>query len=81
MLELSTVAVDILVDQRAIAASNMLVRRTSKIRAVNTAYAKSISLKDSPVGLRLGSDRITMRQSVDGAREKGYPADRQTAPL
>ena len=58
MLELSTVAVDILVDQRAIAASNMLVRRTSKIRALNAEFSRSISLKESQWASTLGPDRI-----------------------
>ena len=51
MLELSTVAVDILVDQRAIAASNLLVRRTSKIRAVKAEGSKF----DSAERLRIAS--------------------------
>jgi hypothetical protein len=51
MLELSTVAVDILVDQRAITASNMLVRRTSIIRAVNAESSKLDFSEGLPVGL------------------------------
>jgi len=50
MLELSTVAVDILVDQRAIAASNLLVRGTSTIRAVKAEGSKV----DSAERLRMG---------------------------
>jgi len=57
MLELSTVTVDILVHQRPIAASNMLVRRTSLFRAIN---AECSSQWDS----ELGPDRIYTQQRV-----------------
>jgi hypothetical protein len=63
MLELSTVAVDILVDQRAIAAANMLVRRTSKIRAVNAECSKPISLNGCRWASKLGPDQSTRNKA------------------
>jgi hypothetical protein len=72
-LKLSTFAVDILVDQCAIAASTMLVRRTSRIRAVNAECSRLNSLQDLRWGLPLAADRIDTRPSANGPLDKGIP--------
>jgi hypothetical protein len=72
-LELSTIAVDILVDQRALAASTMLVRRTSIIRAVIAESSKLNSFQDLRWALPLAAGGIDRRSSANGPRDKGIP--------